>query len=118
MLYASILLCNSSSVTFAHSIISAIGFSMFTIEEINKALEILFSARHSLCCTNQKDSEASVIIVFEFHQFSCFISNFLYNKSMAKAPKGAVITIARTATVKIVSPQAKPIAKGIPPIAA
>ena len=37
---------------------------------------------------------------------------------MANAPSGAVITIARTATVSTVSPQEKPNASGIPPMAA
>ena len=37
---------------------------------------------------------------------------------MANAPNGAVSTIARTATVSTRSPQVKPNASGIPPIAA
>ena len=37
---------------------------------------------------------------------------------MANAPSGAVRTIASTATVSTISPQAKPNARGIPPIAA
>ena len=37
---------------------------------------------------------------------------------MKKAPSGAVIKIAKTATVNTIFPQAHPIAKGTPPIAA
>ena len=54
------------------------------------------------------------IYVMTYYLFN----NFLYDRSMANAPSGAVITMARTATVSTVSPQAKPNASGIPPIAA
>ena len=37
---------------------------------------------------------------------------------MARDPRGAVIRIASTATVSTMFPQAKPIANGIPPMAA
>lgn len=47
-----------------------------------------------------------------------FVRSFLYVRSIANAPRGAVRTIARTATVSTVSPHSKPIARGIPPIAA
>ena len=46
------------------------------------------------------------------------LNNFLYDKSIANAPSGAVNTIARTATVSTISPQEKSNASGIPPIAA
>ena len=50
--------------------------------------------------------------------FYLWLNNLLYVKSMANAPIGAVSTIASTATVSTVSPQANPKARGIPPIAA
>ena len=42
----------------------------------------------------------------------------LYVVSIPKAPKGAVINIARTATVKTMFPHGKPKASGIEPMAA
>ena len=47
-----------------------------------------------------------------------FIKAFLYVRSMPMAPKGAVIRIAITATVKMVLPAATPAVSGIAPIAA
>lgn len=39
-------------------------------------------------------------------------------RSMARAPKGAVTKIATTATVSTTCPQARPMARGTPPMAA
>ena len=65
---------------------------------------------------------ASVILeaftLYIFYPIHCLFNNFLYDKSIANAPSGAVSTIARTAIVNTVSPQANPNASGIPPIAA
>ena len=44
--------------------------------------------------------------------------SLLYVASMPNAPRGAVIRIARTATVRIMLPEGRPIAKGMEPIAA
>ena len=50
--------------------------------------------------------------------FYHLLSSFLYVESMAKAPRGAVNTMASTDTVSTVSPHESPKARGIPPIAA
>ena len=83
-----------------------------------------------ICKTLYKTQEdfASVILkdlqkilhysLYIFYPIHYLFSNFLYDKSIANAPSGAVNTIARTATVSTVSPQANPNASGIPPIAA
>ena len=47
-----------------------------------------------------------------------FVNSFLYVISTANAPNGAVIKIARTATVNTTWPQERPMVRGIEPMAA
>ena len=49
---------------------------------------------------------------------SVFVSSFLYDKSVAIAPSGAVMSIAITAQVRTMFPQDNPEDRGIAPIAA
>ena len=59
----------------------------------------------------------TIISLFKFNLF-LLSKKFLYDLSTSDAPIGAVIIIDATATVRIISPEASPIAKGNPPIAA
>lgn len=80
----------------------------------NQQIYKLLLAHYIISFLFNKEKERKIYV----HIYSFFINNVLYDLSIKKAPKGAVIKIAKTATVKTISPQANPIAKGTPPIAA
>ena len=53
-----------------------------------------------------------------YQSVKSLFNNFLYKTSIPKAPTGAAVTIAITATDKTIFPHARPAASGTEPIAA